>query len=363
MTELRFPQDQTAATAFATSRASARPEVERLLHHYGELVRSRIVTLLADGEPQDYLYEPAAVYPQRGSKNLRPTLCIATALAHGGALDSVMNSAVALELLHNAFMVHDDAEDGSTHRRGGPTLHQQFGLGIAINAGDALAALGIGQLIYNRSILGSELAWRIAAEFNHMVRETAEGQAIELGWVRDNRCDLDESNYLRMILKKTCWYTTIYPARIGGLIGLAGACAPERFDRFGYYLGAAFQIQDDLLNLTGDEKLYGKESAGDLLEGKRTLALIHLLRTCAAGERTRLVAALSAPRNRRRRQEAEWILRLMHEYGSIEYASARACNLAGAALGEFEAAYRLAPEGEAKQFIRGVVRYMVERQL
>ena len=111
-----------------------------------------------------------------------------------------------------------------------------------------------------------------------MARESIEGQAIELGWRRDNALRLGDADYLEMVLKKTCWYTTIYPSRVGALIGTRGDCDLDRFVRFGFFLGAAFQIQDDLLNLEGDPLRYGKELDGDLWEGKRTLMLIHLLR-------------------------------------------------------------------------------------
>ena len=127
-----------------------------------------------------------------------------------------------------------------------------------------------------------------------MMQESLEGQAMELGWVRDNRCDVTDEDYLRMVLKKTCWYSFIHPCRIGALIATKDRVDLDRFNRFGCYLGTAFQIQDDLLNLTGDERRYGKEIGGDLLEGKRTLMLIHLLRqldTCEAARVTALPRA------------------------------------------------------------------------
>ncbi len=337
--------------------------VESQLDAYGQLVRRRMAELLGRGEPRRYLYEPLAVYPHRGSKGLRPSLCIATCLAFGGTLERVFNSAVALELLHNAFMIHDDVEDGSDYRRGGPTLHRQYGTGIAINAGDALNAIGVSQLMENRRLLGMDLTWEILNELNHLARQTVEGQAMELGWVADNRCDLSEADYLRMILKKTCWYTAIHPCRIGALIAIDDTEVTAGFNRFGYYLGAAFQIQDDVLNLIGDEKLYGKERAGDLFEGKRTLALIHLLENCTATEKVRLERFLAKPRGARTAREVDWILRLMSRRGSIDYAAARARNLAGAALAEFSVVYRDAQEGEAKDLIHGIVRYMIERRL
>ena len=131
-----------------------------------------------------------------------------------------------------------------------------------------------------------------------MTQESLEGQAMELGWMRDNRCDITDEDYLRMVLKKTCWYSFIHPCRIGALIATRDSVDLDRFNRFGYYLGAAFQIQDDLLNLTGDERRYGKEIGGDLLEGKRTLMLIHLLRQAAPREVERVRAFLGQPRAR-----------------------------------------------------------------
>jgi geranylgeranyl diphosphate synthase type II len=358
----RTPHDDQTRWSEVAENCSSAKGVDEMLRYYGELVRRCVAVRLARGEPRKYLYEPAAVYPSRGSKNLRPALCIATALAFGGKIEDVLNSAVALELLHNAFLIHDDVEDGSKYRRGGPTLHTQFGLGIAINAGDALAALSINQLMENRNILGPSLAWHIFGEFDHLARQTVEGQAMELGWVHDNRFDLSEADYLRMVLKKTCWYTAVHPCRIGALVGLKGVCQPERFNRFGYYLGAAFQIQDDVLNLVGDENLYGKETSGDLFEGKRTLVLIHLLHNCTWSERHRLRRFLTASHFHRGPRETEWILRLIGKYRSIEYAHSCACNLASAALAEFPIAYRDAAQNEFTDFIRSVVRYMVERE-
>jgi geranylgeranyl diphosphate synthase type II len=335
--------------------------LERTLETHGELVRSRILGLLQSGEPRSYLYEPIAVYPNRAGKSLRPALCIASARAFGESIENVLNSAVALELLHNAFLIHDDVEDGSLSRRGGPTLHAEYGVGIAVNAGDAMNVLGIRELMENRAVLGSDLAWRILGEVEHLARQSVEGQAMELGWVRENRCDVTEADYLRMTLKKTCWYTTIHPCRIGALVAQKAACKPDLFNRFGYYLGLAFQIQDDVLNLIGDEQKYGKERDGDLLEGKRSLILVHLLSRCTVLEKGRIRRFLAAPRSGRSVRDVKWIRALMAKYGSIEYAQSRAHDLADAALNEFRFAYSDAQDHEAKDFIESIALYVINR--
>jgi geranylgeranyl diphosphate synthase type II len=100
---------------------------------------------------------------------------------------------------------------------------------------------------------------------------------MELGWRAENVVDLTAADYLDLVTLKSSAYTTIYPLRIGALIGSWGAADLEAISTFGFYLGAAFQIHDDVLNLVGGTGGYGKESLGDLYEGKRTLIVIDVL--------------------------------------------------------------------------------------
>src|SRR5882724_9246748 len=270
--------------------------VPAVLKEYGDVTRVALCDYLGPREPRRHLYSLVADYPRRGGRMLRPSLCIATARAFGAELEEAVHAAVALELLHNAFLVHDDVEDESDERRGRPTLHALHGVGVAVNVGDALVLLGLRALIDGGRKLGRRLGARVLEEAERMVRESIEGQAIELGWRRDNAIALSEADYLEMVLKKTCWYTTIFPSRVGALIGSGTDRDLDRFLRFGFFLGAAFQIQDDLLNLLGDRARYGKEIDGDVWEGKRTVMLIHLLAVASAEEHARLADFLVRPR-------------------------------------------------------------------
>jgi geranylgeranyl diphosphate synthase type II len=337
--------------------------VEEMLDRYKAVTMGALLSLLPVKEPRQYLYDLVPLYPQRAAKGLRPGLCIATCGAFGGDPDRAIRSAVSLELFHNAFLIHDDVEDGSEFRRGAPTLAAAYGLPIAVNVGDAMNVLSIRPLMDNLDLLGPEATWRVFAEVEHMVRESVEGQAMELGWVRDNICDLTEGDYLRMTLKKTCWYTCIHPCRIGSIVATAGAVKPERFDRFGYYMGVAFQIQDDVLNLVGEESKYGKEIGGDIREGKRTLMLIHALGACKPREKERLRRFLAKPRAERSDTEVRWVYSMMRKYDSVEFARACAKNLSGAALLEFVSAYGDQPDTEHKRFVEALVIYMIEREL
>ncbi len=242
--------------------------VKEVLDEYGALTRVALQTFLKAQSERSDVYRMAADYPLRPGRSLRASFCIAAAQAFGATAEQAMQSAISLELLHNAFLIHDDIEDESEERRGQPALHQLHGVPAALNAGDALISLSLRPLLGNRASLGPRVAWRVIEEAERMVRESVEGQALELKWRQDNTWALTDSDYLGMTLKKTSWYTTIYPCRVGALIGTKDNVDLDAFVRFGFFLGSAFQIQDDLLNLVGDHAAYGKELSGDLREGK-----------------------------------------------------------------------------------------------
>jgi geranylgeranyl diphosphate synthase type II len=335
--------------------------VPAMLKEYGDVTRVALCDYLRPREPQRHLYSLVADYPGRGGRMLRPSLCIAAARAFGAAPQDAIRSAVAIELLHNAFLVHDDVEDESDERRGRPTLHALHGVDVAVNVGDALTLLSIRALVDNRQALGERLSLRVLEEAERMARETVEGQAIELGWRRDNTIDLAEADYLGMILKKTCWYTTIFPTRIGALIATRDRVDLDRFIRFGFFLGAAFQIQDDLLNLVGEPGRYGKEIEGDLWEGKRTLILIRLLQEVSRDERERVRRILGVPRRSRERADLHWMRERMRVHGCVEHARRTAHALAGAALHEFGLLCAGLPATRDRHFIEALATWVLER--
>jgi geranylgeranyl diphosphate synthase type II len=144
------------------------------------------------------------------------------------------------------------------------------------------------------------------------------------------------------------------------LIGSRGAADLDAFLRFGFFLGAAFQIQDDILNLEPDAA-YGKEIDGDLYEGKRTLMLIDAMARGAPEEQQRLAAFLELPRAARSAEEVAWLRAVIARLGSLERARALARGLGGAALHEFEIAFEKAPDSSDKRFIRSVAAWIFER--
>ena len=228
------------------------------------------------------LYRLMLDYPLRYGKSLRPALCIAICRAAGGSLAAVLPTAAVLELYHNAFLIHDDIEDQSYLRRGEATLNRMHGAPAAINVGDAMLALTMEPLLENIGRIGLGRTLKILRTVAKMARHSAEGQMLELQWVSAGDWDQDDSDYVRLVHKKTGWYSFIAPAMLGAIIAGFGDHAVEHIGRIFIALGIAFQIQDDVLNLIADEGAYGKDLWGDLWEGKHTLILIHALRVRTA---------------------------------------------------------------------------------
>jgi geranylgeranyl pyrophosphate synthase/uncharacterized protein with NAD-binding domain and iron-sulfur cluster len=335
--------------------------LERLVW-YREMIADTLTEVVPTWEPQRHLYSLVNDFVGRSGKGLRPALCIATARALGGREEDAFPAAAGLEMLHNAFLVHDDIEDESDSRRGVATMHRRAGVPIAINAGDAMNALSMRLFRKTGERLGPTTALRIFDEVDHLIVETLEGQAMELGWMRDNDLTVGPDDYLRLVLKKTAWYSFIHPMRIGALIANGEDQNLSRFDRFGYLVGLAFQITDDVLNLNGSLARYGKEIDGDLWEGKRTLMLTHALANASRSDKAWIGGFLERPRERRLPREILRLHQIIADAGSILWAQQSAAALAQAAAREFdESAFAGVAAGPDLNWLRGSVDFLVQR--
>jgi len=361
------PKPQYAADDIATALRSAvdfagpTGFLERL-GWYRDMLADTLAAGVPTWEPQQHLYGLIKDFIERSGKGLRPALCIATARALGGRGEDALPAAAGLEMLHNAFLVHDDIEDGSDWRRGVATMHRRAGIPVAVNTGDAMNALAMRLFRQSGEHVGPVTAVRIFDEVDHLLVETLEGQALELGWVRDNNLTIGADDYLRLVLKKTAWYSFIHPLRIGALIANGNDHNLSRFDRFGYLLGLAFQITDDVLNLNGDVTRYGKEIDGDLWEGKRTLVLAHAIEHANQADRAWISSFLARPRERRLPREILRLHRIVATGGSIKWAQDAAASFAEAAAREFEnPAFAGVRPGPDLEWLRGCVDFLVQR--
>ena len=305
------------------------------------------------------LYQMMKDYPSRPAKSLRSSVCLLTCQAYGGTIDKALITASSLDLFQNWILIHDDVEDQSELRRGGPALHHKYTIPLAINAGDALHGKMWSFLYNNRDILDNETTLLVINEFLNMLNETTEGQHMELSWVHENQWNIKQDDYLIMCKKKTAWYTCITPCRLGNLIATNTDLNKNDFVNFGEDLGIAFQIRDDILNLIAGTK-YGKESAGDLIEGKRTLILIHLLESASTQDRENVENILGGNRQMRE-QNYKTILELIHKYNSLQFATEIADKFSLSALTEFDKIFDQLPDSRSKLLLRNITEYIVSR--
>ncbi len=324
-----------------------------------DIVYNHMLEALGTAQPRD-LYDIAAEYPKRPGKGLRAAICLATCRAFGGTTEDGLDVAVAIELLHNAFLVLDDIQDDSHRRRGAPTLHAEHGRRVAISAASALIALAM-ERVLSTGRGAPELAMPVLGEFVHLLRRTHEGQWTEISWILDGRMDITEADYLRMVQDKTCWYTTIHPLRLGALVGSRGHADLDRLVPFGFYLGAVFQIADDRANLLNDAAEYGKDFGADLSEGKRTLPVIDLLAAASDDDRRFALDTLGAPSPAGQDDRLGRVYELFDHYQSIQHADAFADGVMALAMASFRAAFAQAQPGPDLEFLRNLIPYVRSR--
>ena len=223
-----------------------------------------------------YLYDPLGAFAENAGKRHRPLICMLAAQAVGGTFESAISAAAAIEHFQSAALIHDDIADHGKLRRGKPCMYLTDGEGIAINCGDLALSLVTGTVLDDAS-LTSDVKIRLLHELVDMTTRTIEGQALDLGWVRDERFDLTVNDYLTMATLKTAHYSGATPLACGAIIGGGTEEQIAALREFGLHTGLAFQIQDDLLNLIGREAAKEKDFRTDITEGKRTLMAVYAL--------------------------------------------------------------------------------------
>lgn len=336
-------------------------EMKRVKAMVDELILEHILPKSSPIREVDLLYKMMRDYPSRPAKGMRPFLCVTACRAAGGAEGDALLTAACIELFQNWILIHDDIEDGSELRRGQPSLQKKYTEGLAINAGDALHARMWEALALNKERLGHAATVRVIEEFSKMVNATTEGQHMELGWVQNKRWDLKETDYYDMCTRKTSWYTVASPCRLGAMVAGSDNDSLEKLRDFGLKLGVAFQIQDDALNLFGDEKKYGKMKSDDILEGKRTLILLHLLASVSPSEKKKLISIMNTQRADKTADDIAYVLSLVERYDAVGYARKRAYELMKEAVSTLKS-IRWKGDKEAAALLEQFARFAVERE-
>ena len=301
------------------------------------------------GEPSEF-YASVWDLLDRGGKRFRPALTFLACECVGGKKEDAVGAAAAIELLHNMTLVHDDIEDQSELRRGKPCIHKIYGVPSAINAGDAMLIKVFE--IANSSKIPAERCQRLVAKIADRAYGITWGQAFEFS-MRERK-NFTEEDVIRLLRYKTGALTGL--STEGGAI--AGGGSQEQLEilgEFGETVGIAFQIVDDLLNVTGDVKEYGKEIGGDIREGKKTVLAAHLLK--AATPQDKKVFGQLLGKKNVKENEIRKVIGLYKKYGSTEYAKTQA----EAFLENAMKALNRLPPSEARNSLSSIADFLVSR--
>ena len=209
--------------------------------------------------------------PEATGKRIRPLLVLLSTSACGADWQSALPAAAAVELVHNFSLVHDDIQDNSDKRRGRPTTWVKWGMPMAINVGDTLFVMSNQAMMDLKENYPAETVVRAAEILHNTCLELTRGQFFDMSY--EERNDLTVEDYWPMIAGKTAALLSAC-CHIGALLGGGDEIKQEAYRAFGHYLGLAFQVQDDILGIWGDEALTGKSAASDLVEGKNSLPVL-----------------------------------------------------------------------------------------
>lgn len=247
-------------------------------------------------------------------KRVRPALCLIACEALGGDNRPALAFAMAVELMHNFFLVHDDIQDGDTTRRGRPSVWRQYGVAHGINIGDFLfthvyLALGHPRL----GVEDPALRCRLTDLLNFTLERTHVGQALDMNALQSS--SITQEEYLEIVTNKTGYYLAA-PMLAGAICAGAGEETLESLQRLGRYVGPVFQVVDDTIDLTHGK---GRETTGsDIREGKRSWLVAHAAAHAAPEEREELFRILNLPREETGPAEVEKVRTIFDRTHAVE---------------------------------------------
>ncbi len=334
------------------------PFQKEMLPAVDEAMRAIVERARQEGDPGLYAmlayhlgWEGLGAGPKAQGKRIRPLLLLLTTEAAGGYWHRAVPAAAAVELLHNFSLIHDDIEDHGERRRGRPTLWSQWGLPLALNAGDALYALANIAMLE----LYPPVAPQTTLVATRVLLQTAlyltQGQHLDM--VYATRAVVSVADYWRMVEGKTAALLAAC-TELGALLAEAPETKRRAYHEFGRMLGLAFQAWDDYLGIWGDAALTGKSTSGDLLERKKTLPVVYGLSKKAAFARLWAEGFPKTP------ADVPMLAKALEADGARTYTQAVAASLTTQAL---EALREANPQGAAGQALESLAHNLLQREV
>lgn len=323
--------------------------IEESIKIYGAKIDELLKELIPPNR-NDYLSAPIWHHMRTGGKRVRPALCLITCEALGGNPHEAIHFALAIEAMHNMFLIHDDIEDGDTMRRDQPTVWVQYGTANAINAGDYLLACAYKTTLASPISVEKKIA--LLQALTSTYERTVEGQALDINARAAEDFTVDK--YMKMVELKTGYYLACGMAG-GAIVSGASEQVVDKIWTLGKTMGPAFQIRDDLIDLT-----HGKGRGGvigsDVKEGKASFLYSYALQVANAEDKKQLRNIMLKPRDETTDADIQWVLDVYNKYGAIQHAQKFADNLV-------EQAYKTIDEipVENKMIFKEIASFMAQR--
>lgn len=324
-------------------------QIEEAIKSYGKRI-DELLREIIPPDRQDFLCEPIWHHLNTGGKRIRPAVCLITCEALGGNPENALHFALAVEILHNMFLLHDDIEDGDTMRRDKPTVWVKYGIDNAINAGDYMVARGYQSILASPVSTAKKL--KLIEVFTLTYEKTVEGQALDIN-LRAAK-DITVEDYLKMVRLKTGYYLAC--GMVGGaIIADIPDNVVDKIWELGKSMGPAFQIRDDLIDLT-----LGKGRGGvigsDIKEGKASFLYAYTLGVANVEEKNTLIQIMAKPRESTTGDDIKWVLNLYNKYNVKEYAQ----NFAEDLIKEAHKTIEKFPV-DNKEIFREIANFMAQR--
>jgi geranylgeranyl diphosphate synthase type I len=332
----RFKVDLEAELKFAVGSASL-PMYNMMRYHLGWIDRQ--------GSPQTAVV----------GKRLRPIVCLLACQAVGGEWHQALPAAVAVELVHNFSLIHDDIQDASPERRGRATVWHIWGEPQAINVGDGMHALALSSLLrLEDGGIPHQKVVRAARILGEGSLKLCEGQYLDISY--EDRLDIGIDDYLDMIGGKTAALFRC-SLEIGALLGTDDESLLARLKLFGHYLGMTFQVHDDLLSMWGDERITGKPSTSDIQMKKKTLPVVYALEKAKDEDREKLW--LIYQKDEIGPADAEDVLKILNRLDAQGYVQGTSDKFYHLALSELNA---IPIPSSSKEELKAIAAFLLKRQ-
>jgi len=317
-------------------------------------------TFFKKKEIEKAILNPAWNFLKRGGKRWRAVLFLLLTEAVGGNVKKIKDFALLPELIHNGAIIIDDIEDQGELRRGKKCLHRIFGIDLALNLGNFLYFFPLLILLKNERKFKKETLLKAFRCYLQEMTNLHCGQGIDILWHKGKERNISEKEYLQMTAFKTGALSRMV-AKLGVILSRKDEKLAEKMGKFAEAIGIAFQIQDDILDITLAEKereKFGKAFGNDIKEGKRSLVVIYTLKKANKKDRKRLIGILD--KSKKSSKDVKEAISIIKKYRSVSEAKKIAQRLVKEAWKKID---KILPESKSKNLLKEFANFLIERKI